>query len=283
MAIKIDRKVAHLPATGKLVVSGDLHGNLQDFLCMEEIFRRLYERGENPYLLFLGDLIHGQYNYTKTNWPQWIGPYYPDESPKIVERLLELESEFPSRICCLLGNHEHSQIGGIWLEKFSDRFEFDAADRLETFKTVFHRLPLVALTPCGIVFSHACPSLKKCFSIDNLASVSYEKDYNTLSLNEIIDNEPLGVLTWSRLATYDDANRFLTSLSDGKNKYSISICGHDAVEEGYDKPEANQLVLSTSYRMQQEMKTYLCLDLSKTYADVTTLRENHELLPLSSQ
>lgn len=277
---KTHRRVIKFPSSGYLIVASDLQGNLDDFLRIEEIFREKEDETGCANLLFLGDLIHGHHNYTKETWPNWLGNYYEDKSIEIIEKYQSLQKEFPDKVLSLLGNHEHSQIGGIWLEGYSDYFEESAGNKLEDIKEVLNQLPLVVLTPCGVVFSHACPSLEKGYSVDEMESIKFDDGYREMTVYEILEHEPLSHLIWSRVATKEEVDRFLKGLSDESNKYYVSVCGHDPVDEGYDKAEINQMVLSTSYCMQDSNKTYLCLDLIKKYNNVNDFMEGIELLSI---
>ena len=109
--------ILHLPPRGTLVASTDLHGNLPDFECLEQRFRTLMSTEGDAYLLFCGDLVHGPI-YSRKQWPRRLGTYYPDQSAEVIKRFVALREEFPGRVFSLLGNHEHSHLGGPHTRKF---------------------------------------------------------------------------------------------------------------------------------------------------------------------
>ena len=89
--------------------------------------------------------------------------------------------------------------------------------------------------------------------------------YDSYRPMDMLDVEPLGRLLWARSAPESAAARFLTNIAEDGRHYGIGVSGHDPVSEGFDKAEKNQLVLSTSYRMQNADKHYLVADLASSY------------------
>ncbi|MFH1129894.1 MAG: metallophosphoesterase, partial [Pseudomonadota bacterium] len=165
MALNSAKRVLRLPDKGKLLVCTDLHGNLRDFNQMREIFVNIRKKSPFAYLLFTGDLIHGPSPMDRADWPLSFGEYYEDQSGEVVDGFLQLKRDFEGQVNCLLGNHEHSHVGGPHTPKFwndeTAHFERTVGpERAERYKDFFRSFPLVATTSCGVALTHAAPNVK---------------------------------------------------------------------------------------------------------------------------
>lgn len=161
----VDRKVVFLPACGKAIFVGDLHGDfksLKEILAESSMLRSIGKNAQNlMYLVFLGD--------------------YVDRGPKQVEvlkRVLELKYQSPFRVYLLRGNHE--QRGDVSPHDFPDVAGpklYDIANDL------FDKLPYVVITKNGLVALHGgiCQGVKK---LEDLTRLSQEQK------EEILWNDP---------------------------------------------------------------------------------------------
>jgi hypothetical protein len=270
--------ILRLPSRGRLLVATDLQGHLRDFERMADLFRAaMVESDGDAHLLFTGDLIHGP-DYAPEEWPEVLGDYYRDASPALVDAFLALRSRFPGRVHALLGNHEHAHVGGPHTAKFSadevtaleDQLGAAGALRL---REILLDLPLVAIAPCGLVFTHAAPA----------ATVSSVEDilgaplcgHERAALAQVFDIPVVGPLLWARWAAPDVARRFLAAMG-GK----VGIYGHDVVREGFERVGREQIVFSTSFGLLDSRKVYLDLDLARPVADAYDVREHKEILLL---
>src|SRR5579871_6483696 len=104
------------PGPGRVIVSTDLHGHMEDYRRVVAAFERALSRG-NAYLVFTGDLVHGP-AYERDHYPEHLGDYYEDETPLLIQSFIELQKKHRSRVICLMGNHEHSHVGGPHTRKF---------------------------------------------------------------------------------------------------------------------------------------------------------------------
>ena len=112
-------RVLHLPDRGRLLVATDLQGNLRDFLRIQEIFEASHRANAGlAHLLFTGDLIHGPH-LAPEEWPDFLGAFYRDESPQVMDAFVALQQRFPGHVHAILGNHEHGHIGGPHTAKFA--------------------------------------------------------------------------------------------------------------------------------------------------------------------
>jgi hypothetical protein len=252
-----------------------MQGNLQDFLRMLALFE---EAPAESVLVFTGDLVHGPDPDTEDNWPDFLGTPYRDESPEVVRRFMEARERYPGRVHCLLGNHEHAHVGGPRTAKFHE----DEALALEArmgpgpsgaMRTLFAQLPLVAVSPHGVVLLHAAPSARLTRP-EELEAVTLE-GYADWRIKEFFEVPVLGPTLWSRMAEPEQARAFLDALGG-----RIAIYGHDVVREGYERIGREQLCVSTSFALLDKDKVYVELDLAQVYPDVQSLRDGTELKKL---
>lgn len=253
-------RLLKLPAQGRLLVCTDLQGNLNDFKALLGHFERA---GDNAYLVLTGDLVHGPDEVTVANWPEHLGSPYRDESPALIEAMRQAQARFPGRVYCLLGNHDHSHIGGPITSKFhpNEAASLDArlgpenAQRLKEWVRTF---PLVAVAPCGVAMMHAAPAAE-ISSLEALETVPLE-GYENYGMDEFFRVPVLGAMLWARMASPDRSARCLAALGA-----KVALFGHDVVREGYAIDEADQLCFSTSFGLYDHAKVYLDLDLSAQY------------------
>lgn len=268
-------RILRLPNRGRLLIATDLQGNLGDFQKLMGHFRAA---GPDTFLVLTGDLVHGPDEETVRDWPSYLGTPYLDESPALIEALIEAQQEAPGRIWCLLGNHDHAHIGGPTTPKFyadergalETRLGPEGTSRL---RTLVEGFPLVAVAPCGAVLTHAAPAapLKSPEDLENLQLTGYS-DWN---FRDFLSVPLLGPLLWARSASAAAAAQFLRVLGG-----TISLYGHDVIREGYSFESEHQCCFSTSFGLYDERKVYVELDLGASYPTVRTLREGIEIRPL---
>lgn len=275
-------RLLRLPERGRLLVCTDLHGNLADFRRMREVFLASQAAGEDPFLLFTGDLIHGP-ECDPEDWPTFLGEHYLDESGTLCEEYLALASAAPGRVSCLLGNHEHSHVGGphtpkFWPDETAHFEEVVGAERARRYNALFAAMPLVAVSGCGVVVTHAAPSAR-ISGPEEIDRISLE-GFEDADIWEMAESQVLGALLWARECHPDVARAFLDALAGEGPRLDLCVYGHEIVSEGYERVGEEQLVLSTSFGVARENKYYLALDLAGRYPSVQALREGHELLRL---
>jgi hypothetical protein len=270
--------VLHLPDHGRLLVATDLQGNLRDFDRIADLFRAaIVETEGDAHLLFTGDLIHGPH-LEPNEWPDFLGEYYRDESAAVVWGLESLRARFPNRVHAILGNHEHGHIGGPHTAKFA----MDEVILLESIigpeasqhlQAVFKHFPLVAVAPCGVVFTHGAPAAA-IESIDEVFAANVQ-EITVEHPPDIFSVPVIGPLLWARSAPPAVARKFLAAMG-GK----VAIFGHDVIPEGYERIGDEQMIVSTSFGVPDANKVYLDIDLGTTYRSVHDLKEGREILPL---
>lgn len=286
-------KLVRYPDRGRLLVAADLHGNLRDFLS---IVARFEGMGDDAHLLFLGDLLHGPLLLPE-QWPSAAagggqvplrGRPYRDESPAIVLGLQLLAERCPGRVTALLGNHEHAHIGGPRTAVFA-RDEAGALEqRLGIENSVWmagflKTLPLWAIAPCGVLFSHAAPAAELA-SLSDLEAIDYRRYLSPKVEARSRTKAPkpgeatarlFGQLLWEQALPPFKAQALL-----GVAAAQVIVYGHAVIPTGYQTIGYEQLILSSSFAMEDEHKKILALDLAATYTTVEDFRPGIELLPL---
>ena len=274
-----DRMVARLPKKGILLVSTDLHGNMSDYQMMKELYIAEERMGNDPFLLFCGDMVHGPNPLLNEPgaWPEYLGTEYRDESAALILDYMKFAKK--ARTTCLMGNHEHAHAGGPRLSKFHEDeggvLEHQLGDMRQPFRDFIARYPLLAVTHCGLVFTHASPAGTE-ESLDAFEALTYEP---TLPEPSSIFYPPntVGYLLWARYASDEQAKALLKATAPEGATNHMVLHGHEIVEHGYDVRTPHQICLSTSYGIHNENKYYLRVDLSKQYTCPQDLREGIEL------
>ncbi|MBX7096970.1 MAG: metallophosphoesterase [Myxococcaceae bacterium] len=268
-------RVLELPAHGILLVGTDLQGNLADG---RKLLERFEAEGPDAQLVLTGDVVHGPHDDLQDAWPDFLGTPYRDETPALLELVWQAQARFPGRVHALLGNHEHSHVGGPVTSKFHD----DEAQALEArlgeagaarLRAWVAALPWVATSRCGVVLCHAAPGarFRSLSELERAALVPVERP----SIDAFFEDEVLGRLLWARRASEADAEAFLRACGG-----NVAIFGHDVVREGYAVEGAQQLCVSTSFGLFDADKRYVRLELASHYDDARSVEASGAILPL---
>ncbi|MBM4240897.1 MAG: serine/threonine protein phosphatase, partial [Euryarchaeota archaeon] len=232
-----------LPKKGKALVITDIHGNLDDFNRLMNIWENF--KDEDNHLIITGDFIHttGLEN---------------DRSINILDSV-KYNFENSSKFHLLLGNHEWAILSktiiyksGINLtlnfetllkERFGDKWK----QKLEKYTNFFKKLPIAVKTKNKIFISHAGPP-KNINNIDEIIHIT-DTGYS--------ENVRLFELLWNRYGDYTkkDVDSFLKNIG-----CNALIVGHTPVD-GVKLIGERQLVVSSSYS--EGKKAYVELDLEK--------------------
>ena len=274
-----NRKVARLPDEGVMLVCTDLQGNLGDFERMVALYREAAAEGP-AVLAFCGDLVHGPSPelLEPGAWPRHLGTPYADESAELLRRFEALCRE--EAMFSVLGNHEHAHIGGPRVPKFYpdeaavlNRALGSDRERLCDFLRTF---PLVAVAPCGVVLTHASPRVTAP-SIEAFEALEWA-GYEHVHVLEMAYRDALGALLWARGCSDPDAQALLKVVTG--EAIGVVVHGHDVVRAGFAREGRHHMVLSTSFALMDERKTYLRVDLGGKYSSTADLREGVELCAL---
>lgn len=230
-----------LPRDGLALIVTDLHGNINDFDKIIEIWGDLSTN--KKHLILTGDFIHAMGSEN-------------DHSLEILNVVRDY-CQFDN-FHLLLGNHEWATItncsvykGGVdqslnFEELLKNKFGGEWKHKLEEYTNFFKELPVAVKTDNGVFISHSGPP-KNLNSIDEIMNMT-QKGYS--------DNPQLFELLWNRYGDYTktDVDNFLHKVG-----CKAMIVGHTPVK-GY-KLIRNQLIVSSSYS--KGKKAYVELDLEK--------------------
>ncbi|MBI3722581.1 metallophosphoesterase [bacterium] len=268
------------PGPGRAIVSTDLHGHMEDFRRVVAAFERALTRG-NAYLVFTGDLVHGP-AYEKDSYPEHLGDYYEDETPLLMQSFVEVQKKHRGRVICLMGNHEHSHVGGPHTRKFhktpseTEYFERKIGPkRTSEYQGLFRSFPLVCVAGKGVVITHGAPRVLDA-TFAEICAAEYG-GHETKTIPQMLEVPILGELFWARAAGSLCVRRFLRRVEIEGQKNHIAIYGHDPVRRGWAREGAEQLCFSTSFALRNARKVYIELDLERVYPTVDELKLGREI------
>ncbi len=263
-----------LPDRGVLLVNTDVHGNVEDFARLEEIFRAERTGEPETHWVILGDVVHGPDDEARASEPELYD--YADGSMEIVDRIRALCEEAPGHVHFVLGNHDHGHVGGHHTRKFHD----DEVEALESrlseeergrLRALFGDALLAVAAPCGVLLTHGSPD-------------------DSLSDLRVLDDVPLDVremkyaqrsVMRSLLGSYgqpDAVSRKMleqVSVSAGLT-LGVVIHGHDRDRAGFFVEGRHQLC-PVIFGAPRANKRYVRLDLAARYATVEDVRDGHEI------
>ena len=227
-------RVVTLPAGAEVFISGDLHGNIENF----RVLLQRADLARNPQRHFvLQEVVHGSFRY----------PLGGDKSHQLLDLTAALKCQYPERVHFLLGNHELAQ----WtnrriakneedlLELFNAGVDLTYGDRADEvdarYQELFAVVPLAIRTANRIFLSHSLPN----------AGLLEDFDPAVLELDthDSAELETFGAihsLLWGRDNSPENVAAFLAKVDA-----DLLITGHIACEKGFDTPNDQQLILDS--------------------------------------
>ena len=255
--------IAHLPDTGKVVVTGDLHGHRRNF---EKIIA-FADLPNNPDThLVLQEILHG-------------GP--EDDlggcmSFKLLFDVLIYKLQFPHRLHIILGNHDTAIINNYNVMK-------SGKEMTQSMKAAMKRcfgsdFEAVELALKQFLFSQllAVKCQNRIWISHSLPADSYLQKFDTevfdrkLEINDIVRPGPAYLLTWGRRHS-EQALTKLTKMFDT----NLFILGHQPQDEGWKKAGKNLIILASDHNH----GCLIDIDLTQYYT-IEKLIEN--IVPLAS-
>jgi hypothetical protein len=226
----------HLQNCTEVVVGGDMHGHLPNFLAV----MKAADLGNHPTRhLVLQELIHSE------------GFFYPnggDKSHQLVDLYATLKCQFPDRVHFLPGNHEMAQMTGRQVAKGGQSqnalyvlgvqaaYGDAAADIGRAYHDLFRDSPLAVRSPNGVLCCHTLVPGKWLPAFDpvRLLDEQYaEQDY-----------APGGIvygILWGRDTSAETADAFLRKMDS-----DLVVTGHIATDDGYAVPNPKQLIVDSA-------------------------------------
>jgi hypothetical protein len=268
-------RVRILPGHGQLLISTDLHGNREDFERLEAIYMQLRAEADDAgtvHWALLGDLVHGPSPAARERDPLRFG--YPDDSPALVEKLIELRVRWPDNIHLLLGNHDHGHIGGphtskFWADEVVTLERRMLPSAVERMRVLFQDALLALAAPCGLFLCHGSPD-EQIPSLDELDQIE-PRDEPYVERRSM-----LRTLLTSYGQLGDTTSRLLEQLSRPGLELCVVVHGHDVALEGWYTEHGNQ-ACPVLFGAPPANRRYLVVDLGARYERAEELREGHEV------
>ncbi len=227
-------RVVALADGDEVLVSGDLHGHLDNFRSL----LKLADLDARPRRqLVLQEVIHGPFRY----------PGGGDKSHQLLDLVAALKVQYPARVHFLLGNHELSEWTGRRIEKADEdlnalfrqgvdtAYGERGAEVYAAYRELFAAAPLAVRTPNRVFVCHSLPGAKRLATFDLAA----------LERDELADADlALGgsahALVWGRDTSAATAATFLEKVDA-----DLLITGHIPLDRGFEAPNDRQLILDS--------------------------------------
>jgi hypothetical protein len=198
--------------SGIAMVVTDLHGDWDAYQRYRDRFVDLYANWQVDWLIFTGDLIHGE----STTWP--------DKSVEIVLDVLALQSAYDLPVVYLCGNHEMPHIYDISLAKGKKDYTpaFEAAlsrtQRRAEVVTLFDSLPFYIRTRSGVSLAHSGADMVMTNPKNMLKIFNWSHQDLLNSADKILAEEDVAALrrAYARLnlaSSYDDLAKHYLAVS----------------------------------------------------------------------
>lgn len=257
--------VVELPARGDLILTGDIHGNLDNF---EEIVARAALDQHPDRHLVIHELIHDFCNRGK------------DYSYEILQDAARLKAEYPDQLHIILGNHELAEYEEMPIQKdgrviplvFSEgrmKALGKTGDEIrDAAKAFIKAMPVAVKTASGVWFSHSTPTKLHQFSLGVLTQTGG----STLSAkgDAVLKAQVVKDLVWARDHKTGTAAAFAQKVG-----CEVLVVGHEFAVDGFMAPNRHHLILDCT----RENACILYLKLDKKYTHRQLLEAVQYLKP----
>jgi len=241
--------IIELPDSGKVIVTGDLHGHCKNF-------KRIAAHADlanNPdTYLILQEILHGGQEDTHGGCLSF----------RLFFDILKLKLQYPRQVHLVMGNHDTAIItdsdvikGGKEMNEamkhsLKSCFESDFEEVHEALKEYLLSQPLAVKTSGGIWISHSLPADRYIsdFDIDLFDTELFPDD--------LLRGEPAYYLTWGRKHSQEKLDEFAKALG-----VKIFILGHQKQDDGFKKAGDNLIILTSEHNH----GTLLTFDIEKEY------------------
>ena len=252
----------HLPGSGRLLMSGDLHDHGPNLMRLLRLARLASDKDRH---LVLHEVIHGPHRVNGA-----------DLSIRTLARVAAMKRQYPDQVHFLLANHELAQLSGSEITKdgvgvigaFEDGVDFiygsDADDVRAGMRAFISTMPLAIRCSNGILCAHSLPSPRKLefFDVSIVDRRMVEEDLRS--------GGSAHLMVWGR--GHNDA---LAEVLAQAWKVKLFVVGHQPVEMGFETEGDSILILASNH----DHGVVLPIDLSRDY-DMSDLVA--DLIPLAS-
>jgi Calcineurin-like phosphoesterase len=227
-------RVVFLEEGIEVFVSGDLHGNLENFrqlLAKANLAQNLQRH------FVLQEVIHGPYHY----------PAGGDKSHQLLDLLAALKCQFPKQVHFLLGNHELAQctqrriskgdldLNQCFREGVGTAYGSRAPEIYAAYQELLGVVPVVLRTANRILLSHSLPPASRLPEFDPGV---LERDVSPEA--DVVPGGAVYSLLWGRDTRAETAADFLNKMDA-----DLLITGHVPCDNGFDAPNDRQLILDS--------------------------------------
>jgi hypothetical protein len=223
----------HLSNCTEVVVGGDMHGHLPNFLAV----MKAADLANHPTRhLVLQELIHSE---------AFFYPNGGDKSHQLVDLFATLKCQFPERVHFLPGNHETAQMTGRQVAKSGGSqnslfvlgvqaaYGDAAADICRAYHALFRDSPLAIRAPNGVVCCHTLVPAKSLPDFDPMRLTDEQYDDK-----EYAPGGCVYPILWGRDTAAATAEAFARKMDA-----DLFVTGHIATDSGYDTPNPWQLIV----------------------------------------
>jgi hypothetical protein len=227
-------RAVSLQGASEVFISGDLHGNLENF-------RQLLLRADlarHPARHFvLQEVIHGPFHY----------PAGGDKSHQLLDLMAALKCQFPRQVHFLLGNHELAQctqrriskgdldLNQSFREGVGTAYGGRAPEVYAVYQELLGLVPLALRTPNRILLAHSLPPASRLADFDPAV---LERDAS--EEGDVVPGGTVHSLVWGRDTRAETAAAFLAKMDA-----DLLITGHVPCDNGFDTPNDRQLILDS--------------------------------------
>ncbi len=254
--------VVDLPDTGRLLMTGDLHDNAQNYQRLLKLASLDDGLGNR---LILHEVIHG---------PNLVNGL--DLSVRMLARIAALKCRYPEQVFILQSNHELAQLrhegilkeGRDTVESFDEGIDFLYANKADEVREAMNgylrSLLLGVRCANGIFASHSIPSNNRMKRFDP-AVIDRVPTAEDLS-----EKGDVYHMVWGRNQTQATADALAEAW--GCKQF---VMGHQPAEMGYEPQEETMLILASDH----SHGVALPIDLARTYDQEQLIGA---LIPLAS-
>lgn len=251
-----------LPLSGEVMVTGDTHGNMENFARILE----LADLDANPHRhLILQEVVHSL-ELDRGRDMSFLG----------LEAQAQLKLQYPDRVHILLGNHELSEFQGRKVYKDDKmlnalfnrgvvaHYGDDAPQVKNAYRKYFRSLALGARTQTKLFFCHSTPERR------HVERYSLDFFMRPPNLYDVVQKTLVEELVWGRDYDPDVADAFAQAVGA-----EVLIVGHTPCDDGYEVANHRHVIIDSK----DDYGAYMLLKLDRPYSQKGVVNQIRPLWP----